>query len=377
MSQRKTAARPASAGSPASGGTAIVLPWRLLSQLVCLMGVMALLPGCGATPPAMASPTAPAQVSGTAPVSAGTSVLPAAAREALTATPRPVLGAATDVTDRTASRAVPEPTPSIAPLRPTPTPPALDDDVAALVQHYTASGVRRVGLIIRDPSRGVAVEINPDVPMEAASFYKLFVLWRVQAEIRAGRLCEDTKLVVGPATDRAKEDGYRLAPYGEWISVAVARRLMITESNNTAAWLLFQTFGWSELDPMLHANGFDGTTMNVVEPTTTARDIDRFFAGVVAQNLDPALEPDDYRLMLDLLTDQRLNHYLSPGFPPEAVFAHKTGELAGVWHDAGVLLLPDGRTVFITVMTEGQYDACLEFMQEVAQLTWRTLGVPS
>ena len=128
---------------------------------------------------------------------------------------------------------------------------------------------------------------------------------------------------------------------------------------------------------MLHANGFDGTTMNVVEPTTTARDVDRFFAGVVAQNLDLVLEPDDYTLMLDLLAAQRLNNYLSPGFPPDAVFAHKTGELAGVWHDAGVLLLPDGRTVFITVMTEGQYDACLEFMQEVARLTWQTLAGPN
>ena len=44
-------------------------------------------------------------------------------------------------------------------------------------------------------------------------------------------------------------------------------------------------------------------------------------------------------------------------------------------HDAGIVFLPDGRTVSITVMTAGDYDASVQFQHDLAALLWQVLQV--
>ena len=58
--------------------------------------------------------------------------------------------------------------------------------------------------------------------------------------------------------------------------------------------------------------------------------------------------------------------YLSTGLPDDATFAHKTGNLVGVLHDAGMLTLANGRVVYVTVLTEGDYAASQAFMRDLA-----------
>jgi hypothetical protein len=77
--------------------------------------------------------------------------------------------------------------------------------------------------------------------------------------------------------------------------------------------------------------------------------------------------------MLDLFKAQEINDLLSPGFPPDAVFAHKTGNLDAVTNDAGVLLLPNNRCVYVTVLTTGDPGASAALMQDIARLVWQDL----
>ena len=94
----------------------------------------------------------------------------------------------------------------------------------------------------------------------------------------------------------------------------------------------------------------------------------RFFEGLVDETLDPDLDAADYALMRALLAAQTVPEYLSAGLPPSAAFAHKTANLDGVLHDAGVLTLADGRAVYVTVMTEGDYRAGQAFLRDLALL---------
>ncbi len=52
--------------------------------------------------------------------------------------------------------------------------------------------------------------------------------------------------------------------------------------------------------------------------------------------------------------------------PSDVAFAHKTTNLDGVPHDAGVLTLANGRVSYITVLTEGGYTASQAFMRDLA-----------
>lgn len=246
--------------------------------------------------------------------------------------------------------------------------PAIDD----LIARYQAQGITDVGLVIADGRAADTIERNADDRFAAASLYKLFLLWRTQVEIRQGKLRDDSELALTAQNDDSEEDGYALGAYGDTLSVAELRRLMIVASNNTAAQVLGQYFGWGTVDQLVRAHGFTATVVSG-QARTTPRDVTRFFDGLLTGTLDPLLTPADYTLMLELLKEQEVNTKLSTGFPDGTVFAHKTGDVIGAHHDAGVVFLPDGRTVAVTVMTVGDYDASVQFQHDLAALLWQDL----
>jgi len=60
--------------------------------------------------------------------------------------------------------------------------------------------------------------------------------------------------------------------------------------------------------------------------------------------------------MLEILRNQQFNHKLPARFarvtPGDPVLAHKTGELPGTEHDAGVLETPSGPVVIVALTTD-------------------------
>lgn len=246
---------------------------------------------------------------------------------------------------------------------------ALDTSIRALVMQYAQQGLH-AGIVISDDT-GESIAVNADDRFTIASLYKLFVLWKIQAEIEAGHLTDQTPLTLTKENDQSDMDGSKLGPYGSTITVDEARRLMITQSNNTAAWVLATWVGWNNLNAYLSAHGFTSTWEE-----TTPREVARFFQGIANRSLDPALKQSDYTLMLNLLKHQQIPTPLSLGLPPDAVFAHKTGHLDKVDHDAGLLFMPDGRVFAIAVLTTGDNAEGQALMGDVARIISEQLLAP-
>ncbi|MFZ2761141.1 MAG: serine hydrolase, partial [Trichococcus flocculiformis] len=59
---------------------------------------------------------------------------------------------------------------------------------------------------------------------------------------------------------------------------------------------------------------------------------------------------------LGLLGDQQLVYALNTGLSDEVIFAHKTGLLNDVSHDAGILSM-DGQNYIVAVLTDGWQNA--------------------
>ncbi|MFN8515308.1 MAG: serine hydrolase [Thermomicrobiales bacterium] len=244
--------------------------------------------------------------------------------------------------------------------------PTLQACIAALVGSYQALGV--AGVVVTEGGGDPVVAVNADDIFATASLYKLFVLWGVQRAIAAGDLDDTTLLTFTEEDDDSEDDGYLPWSYGDQVTVAEARELMITASNNSASWLLARTIGWGEIDQLIQANGFPHSS--TVAGMSTPTEIAAFFDGIVTRTLDRHLRASDYATMLQLLRGQLINSYLSPGFPPGADFAHKTGNLPGIINDAGILFLPGGRVVTIVAMTEGDEEASFALLYEVAAAVW-------
>ncbi|MGN6361894.1 MAG: serine hydrolase, partial [Thermomicrobiales bacterium] len=218
--------------------------------------------------------------------------------------------------------------------------------VRGLVSQYADQGLTHVGIVIADSDHGAAVSINADETFPAASLYKLFVLWEVQRSIEAGLLTDDTIITLTEQTDDAEDDTEPLGQIGDQFSVAQLRDLMITESNNTASWMLAYTIGWDQIDANLREHGY-AISQSLPPTVTTPDEIARFFTQLLDRTLDSTLTEHDYTLMLTLLKESKTNDFLSPGLPDGAIFAHKIGDLDNVTNDAGIIMPDNGQNIVI------------------------------
>ena len=75
-----------------------------------------------------------------------------------------------------------------------------------------------------------------------------------------------------------------------------------------------------------------------------------------------------------ILTQQQLNDRLSANWPEAIAFAHKTGSLPGVEHEAGILY-PETRPLIIVLLTriEPFSRAGIRLCRQVGQLLYREI----
>lgn len=252
----------------------------------------------------------------------------------------------------------------------------LQNQLNSLVQTEMNNGLSGVSIIIKDSGSGQVLQYNPGQVYSSASLYKIYVLWRIEEEIASGRLSDDSVIpYLSYSEDDTGSDDQSSTPQQVGsISVADARRQMVTLSDNAAAWSLGFYIGWYNIDSMLRAHGYTDTTVDIDTPVTTAADVTRFFEGLYNHTLDSTLRDSDYTVMIDLFKAQGVNNKLPLGLPDGVTFAHKTGDLNDVNHDAGIIYTPDGRAVFITVMTQGYIEPSTDLMEKTAAFTWNNLG---
>jgi beta-lactamase class A len=56
--------------------------------------------------------------------------------------------------------------------------------------------------------------------------------------------------------------------------------------------------------------------------------------------------------MIKILLDQQFNDIIPARLPKDVKVAHKTGEINGVRHDAGIVFLPDGRKYVLVLLSK-------------------------
>jgi beta-lactamase class A len=119
---------------------------------------------------------------------------------------------------------------------------------------------------------------------------------------------------------------------------------MITISDNPCGNALGSLIGWNQLTRSLRAGGYSGTNLN--QPMrTTPRDVAKLYERLYAGSL---ASPASNAAFLSLLRAQRVNNRLPQGLPAGTDFAHKTGDLYGFMHDAGIVF--GAKTDYLVVM---------------------------
>lgn len=204
------------------------------------------------------------------------------------------------------------------------------------------SGV--AGVVIRD-SFGKLLMINEEVVFPSASIIKLFILMTLNKEDYNKRIeLKKVDKVGGCGILKVMEDGLPL-------TVKDTAYLMICLSDNTATNILIDYIGMDKINACIKEKGFTGTVLGRKMMDAEARKAgkDNF---TTPKDVLGVLEmlcknPDD----LDMLRNQAYNNKIPLYFAREVDFAHKTGELMYIEHDAGRLFF-DGGWVDVIVLTK-------------------------
>jgi beta-lactamase class A len=203
-----------------------------------------------------------------------------------------------------------------------------------LLNNFVAANPDKWGIYIKDLSTGETATYKADRQIESASLYKLFVAQRIFQRIDIGQLSYTTP-----------------AGGGSGKNIKDCLTVMINISDNTCGRTLGAILGWGAQNQALGLEGYQQTDLATPQQTSAqdvAKLLERLYRGTL-------VSADSGARFMALLKDQRVNNRLPVGLPAHTVIAHKTGDLDGYVHDAGIVY--GGKTDYLVVVTSGPWGA--------------------
>ena len=221
---------------------------------------------------------------------------------------------------------------------------ASGEDLAADLDELNAAYPDQLGFVLINEQSGEVITTNESRIFTSASLYKLFLTYAILEQVDAGLLSLQDQMA-----DGATIDDYLTST--------------ITVSANEPAKELAHLIGWENIETFIHEQGFVSTSFNPyleydgiyyngdleTTPAEVAFLLERLLEGEL-------LSEASTKYFLGLLGNQQLVYALNTGLSSDVTFAHKTGLLDDVSHDAGILSM-DGQNYIVAVLTDGWLNA--------------------
>jgi beta-lactamase class A len=241
-------------------------------------------------------------------------------------------------------------------------------ELAKQLDSLIASFPGSAGIWIGDPA--VATPLYTHDPGEqviAASLYKLGVLAEAERRVDARDMTYNDAITIEPddiTTDGSFEDA------GTKLTLDEALEAMITISDNGSALALWRILGGANIDATLEKAGvkdfhvaFDDTEDNWATPQA----IGTYFTLLAKRQLISAAASDR---MLARLERQQISDRLPAQLPPGVVVAHKTGNLVGLAHDAGIIYTKAGPRVVVVMTWDALDEDAANFISSIGSLVY-------
>ena len=219
-----------------------------------------------------------------------------------------------------------------------------------------------------------SILINPVEEFHAASTMKTPVMLEVFKQVEAGKLgLYDSILIknnfysIVDSSEYVIEDDSENELYqmiGDSLQLYDVMYKMIIKSSNLGTNLIIELVGAKNVTQTMRDLGApyikvlrgveDLKAFNEgLSNTTTAYDMMVLYEKIA--NGD-ALSEDSNNKMIEILLDQYYNKMIPAKLPSDVKVAHKTGSITGVRHDAGIVMLPDGRKYVLVLLSKNLED---------------------
>ena len=280
-------------------------------------------------------------------------------------------------TPQAAQAAAPEKTAAAAPIAFQQPLTDLQGQLAALIQQQPNL---KAELFIADLDTGNYVDINGTTSIPAASTIKIPVLAALMEAVQQGKVRLDEQLTMTKELVASEAGAMQYQPVGSKFTVLDSAIEMIRISDNTATNLIIDRLGGpAAVNQRFAAWGLETTRIRNLLPdlegtnTTTPKEMVELMAKVENGTL---LEPRARDRFFAVLRTTETNTLLSRGLGEEATIAHKTGDIAIVVGDVGLIDMPNGRR-YLAAMLVGRPDNDLkanELIRQVSQRTYQYLN---
>jgi beta-lactamase class A len=206
-----------------------------------------------------------------------------------------------------------------------------------------------------------------DEPAIAASLYKLAVMVHVESLIEQHKL-KPTDTIAIVDEDVTADGSYYFA--GAEVPIDEALEAMITLSDNGTAMAFVRTYG-AAINSTLERYKIPGLRIgeNGEDHVATALGVGILLGKIVERRLVSRAASER---MLARLGRQQIGGRLDARLPEGSTIAHKTGDLPGLAHDAGIVFTPAGPRVVVVLTWDAGEDSAHEIMARIGQAVYET-----
>lgn len=210
--------------------------------------------------------------------------------------------------------------------------------------------------VVENLRTGERASFNQEQKVLSASLIKLLVLAEIIRQIKAGRLDLWQRITV-QAEAKVDYSILTLLETGNKYSLQDLLTLMIVQSDNTATNILIDMVGMDHInrtcgdldlpDTVLQRKMMDRNARKVGhENYTSASDMARFLSLLYRGEV---FDKASSTYMVEIMKKQLENSMMRLYIPDETVIAHKSGELEGIAHEAGIIFHEKGDYVLVVL----------------------------
>lgn len=264
--------------------------------------------------------------------------------------------------------------------------PALDPAIVTKVNGDVAdiagSAGMHVGVAVVDLATGTWMSHQSDEQMVSASMIKLAVAAAFLEQVKAGAFSLDDTYALQYSDFVGGTGSLSALGAGAEVSYREIVRRMICASDNTATNILIRAIGMDAVNEEAKKLGLEATQLNrlMMDEAASAAGIENYTSAADCAKLlqmvhdGTFIDETSSALMLEALEQQEDWGGIRNGLPEGVAFAHKTGTLANVRHDGGIV---EGEHPYVLVVLcggEGFYEqGAHDVMARLASATYADL----
>jgi beta-lactamase class A len=239
------------------------------------------------------------------------------------------------------------------------------------------------GMFFYNPETGNYIDMGGDKAFSAASTIKIPVLIAFFQAVDAGQVRLDETLVMRKDLVASESGVMQYQPVGTKFSALETADYMITISDNTATNMLIDRLGGiAALNQRFKGWGLNQINLRNLLPdlpgtnTVTPKDLSSLMLKIGQGDL---LTPRSRDLALDIMRRTVTKTLLPPGLGEGSTISHKTGDIASVVGDSGLIGMPNGQRYVATIFVKRPHNdpRAQELIRQISKLSYQALSTAS